>query len=82
MPYHCQIDFEPALPPGLSSRGVWIKGDMVYTVGFHRLDFIRTGKDRSGRRTYYYDTPPASDVRRIRGCVLHGLGLGSLTNRL
>jgi len=25
---------------------------MVYSVGFHRLDFIRLGKDKSGKRIY------------------------------
>jgi mRNA interferase MazF len=37
MPYHCQIDIEPDLPMPLASRGLWVKGDMINAVGFHRL---------------------------------------------
>jgi len=48
--FHCQIDIEPRLPAEFFSDGVWVKGDMIYSVGFHRLDLIRTGKDDQGRR--------------------------------
>lgn len=31
----------------------WLKGDMIYTVGFHRLNLIRLGKrDPNGNRLY------------------------------
>lgn len=37
MAYHCQVDFDPPLPDRMASKGVWVKGDMVAAVGFHRL---------------------------------------------
>lgn len=82
MPYHCQIDICPALPPFLKSNGIWVKGDMVYSVGFHRLDFIRKGKDISGKRQYYYNTLNDQQIKNIQTCILHGLSLSSLTKHL
>ncbi|HYD44716.1 MAG TPA: type II toxin-antitoxin system PemK/MazF family toxin [Phenylobacterium sp.] len=82
MSYHCQVDFDPPLPGWMTSEGVWVKGDMVATVGFHRLDFISLGKSKSGKRRYYYSTLSAQNLTRIRACVLHGIGLSSLTKHL
>ncbi len=82
MPYHARLVMAPALPPPWSSDDVWIKGDMVYTVSFRRLSFIRTGKDRSGKRLYRHDPLDASMMGIVRKCVLHGLGLGFLTKHL
>ena len=79
--YHCQIDIDPPLPDPMSSRGIWVKGDMIYAVGFHRLDFIRTGTVR-GTRTYRYDPLSADLVKKIRECVLCGLGMSTLTKHL
>lgn len=81
-PYHCQIDIRPKLPPPFQSDGIWVKGDMVNTVGLHRLDLIRLGKDRSGKRIYLYKPLPEQDLARVRQCVLRALGLSSLTKHL
>src|SRR5687768_13432220 len=45
MPYNCRIDLRPRLPIPWESDDIWVKGDMVNAVGFHRLDFFRLGKD-------------------------------------
>ena len=82
MPYHCQIDIRPELPQEFSSNGVWVKGDMIYAVGLHRLDFIRTGKTPAGKRTYHYEPLSNENIKRIRTCVLKALGLSILTNHL
>lgn len=82
MPYHMQLDVRPLLPAPLKSDGLWVKGDMVYAVGFHRLDLIRTGKDRYGKRTYYYATLNDAQMRGVQACVLHGIGLSRLTKYL
>lgn len=82
MPYHAQIDIDPPLPAGLQSDGVWIKGDMVYAVGFHRLNLIRTGKDKNGKRTYYFNTLNREQRRIVNTCVLNGMGLSDLTKHL
>ena len=80
--YHCQIDIRPNLPDPMQSDGVWIKGDMVAVVAFDRLDFIRVGKDRSGKRQYYYSTVSSENLRDIRCCILSGMGMAHLTKHL
>jgi mRNA interferase MazF len=83
MPYHCQIDLRPRLPaPRWESDGVWIKGDMVYSVAFHRLDLVRLGKDAQGVRKYLLDPLSDDNIRAIRKCVLRSVGLSSLTKHL
>ncbi|MAW99550.1 MAG: hypothetical protein CMN72_07855 [Sphingomonas sp.] len=81
MPYHCQIDIRPQLPAPFQSDGIWVKGDMVNSVGFHRLDLIRLGTS-NGKRQYLYDPIDADTLRRIRQCVLHGMGMSILTKHL
>ena len=82
MQYHCQVDIRPRLPDWMQSDGVWVKGDMIQAVAFHRLDFIRVGKAQDGRRQYYYSTLNDANIKRIRKAVLSGLGLAQLTKRL
>ena len=82
LPYHCQIDIRPELPETFNSNGVWVKGDMVYAVGFHRLDFIRMGKGESGKRKYHYEPLDVASIKKIRECVLRALGLSGLTKHL
>ena len=53
---------------------MWVKGDMIYTVGFHRLDLVRTERDHTGRRKYLTRRIPDEELKRIRHCVLVGLG--------
>ena len=82
MAYHCQIDLGPELPAPWKTSGIWVKGDMVNAVGFHRLDFIRIGKSDDGSRRYYY-TPLGDEImRKIRTCVLNSIGLAALTRHL
>ena len=54
MPYHCQIDIHPPLPKPLQSEGLWVMGDMINAVGFHRLDLIRLGRDQPGRENIFW----------------------------
>ena len=82
MPYHAQLDIDPPLPSGLASKGLWIKGDMIYAVGFHRLDLIRTGKDFGAKREYYMHQLSAEQLKLVRSCVLKGLNLAALTKHL
>ena len=42
---------------------------MIYSIGFHRLDLIRLGKDRQGKRIYRMDTisdEQMKDVKTLR----------------
>jgi mRNA interferase MazF len=76
MPYHCQIDLRPRLPEPFQSDGIWVKGDMINTVAFHRLDLVRLGRDGTGKRKYLLEPLSDDTLRRIRNCVLKAMGLG------
>ncbi len=82
LPFHRQINLRPRLPEPWDSDGIWIKGDMVNAVGFHRLDFIRAGKGPDGKRKYHYQALNNDLVTIIRQCVLNGIGLNLLTKHL
>jgi mRNA interferase MazF len=82
MPYHCQLDIRPHLPRPWDSDGIWVKGDMVYSIGFHRLDLIRLGKDRDGKRIYRMEILTADQMKKVKCCVLRGLGMATLTKHL
>jgi mRNA interferase MazF len=70
------------LPHPWTSDGVWVKGDMVNAVAFHRLDLFRLGRDQSGKR-HYLLTPLSDDtLKKIRHCMLNAIGLGTLTKHL
>lgn len=82
MPYHAEIALPFTLPAPYDSPTMWIKGDMVNTVGFHRIDLIRLGKDKSGTRQYL-TTPVGKELlRTAHHCLLNSLGLSSLTKTL
>ena len=82
MPYHCEIDIPFRLPDRWGRRTRWLKGDMVYSAGFHRMDLLLLGKDRNGKRIYQTQTLAADDMTRVQACVLHGLSMSSLTKHL
>lgn len=82
LPYHCQIDLWPELPKPFVSKGIWVKGDMINVVGFHRLNLIRLGSGENGKRLYRYDTVSVEELAKIRRCILSGIGLESLTKHL
>ena len=56
----------------------WVKADMIYTVGFHRLDLIREGKDSNGKRVYFQRRLGREQMDKVRVCVLAGLGMSNL----
>ncbi len=82
MPFHAEISFTPNLPPPWGAEKMWVKGDMIYAVGFHRLDFIRSGKDINGKRTYSFVAVSADQLKLVRALVLRSIGLSSLTKNL
>jgi uncharacterized protein YifN (PemK superfamily) len=82
MSYHARIDLRPALPLPWQSDDIWVKGDMINTVGFHRLDLFRLGKDVEGARKYLLDPLEEAIMAEVHGCVLAGLGLNRLTRHL
>ncbi|EED1399097.1 type II toxin-antitoxin system PemK/MazF family toxin [Escherichia coli] len=59
-------------------RNTWVKGDMVYTVAFHRLDAVCIGRDDRGKRMYYTARLGREQMGEIYRCVLHGMGMSFL----
>ena len=81
-PYHHRLLLDPPLPHPYGETEAWAKADMVYTVGFYRLSVPSLGRDASGTRVYDQRFVSDKDLRSIRACVLHGLGLSELTEYL
>lgn len=79
MPYHYEFQIPFQLPKYWGNESRWVKGDMICAVGFHRLDLLRLGKDRAGKRQYQFNTLSDMHLRNISNCVLDSLGLPSLT---
>ena len=79
MPFHELIRIPFDLPSSWGDVDRWIKGDMVNSVGFHRIDLLRLGTHSDGRRIYQFRTLPNDLIRITERCVLHGLGMSSLT---
>ncbi len=82
LPYHCELEIDPPLPKPWSANPVWVKGDMINAVGFHRLDLVSMGKDVSGKRIYRYDIVTPAQMKLIRVCILRALNLNPLTKHL
>jgi uncharacterized protein YifN (PemK superfamily) len=80
--HHIELLVEPRLPAPWDSPTMWVKADMIYAAGFHRLDLIRGGRDASGRRQYRIQRISDEQLKAVRACVLCGLGLRRLTSHL
>lgn len=77
--YHLKLDTKH-LPPDkfFRKKDTWVKGDMIYTVSFDRLDLIKLGKTAQGKRKYFVDRLEKNMMKKVYSCVLHGLDLGAL----
>jgi uncharacterized protein YifN (PemK superfamily) len=82
VPYVCRLELAQPLPAPFDSTTAWAKADMLATVGFHRLDLFRTGRDQYGKRKYLHPVLAPADLARVRSAVLHALGIGALTSEL
>ena len=74
MPYHYLLKLEKALPKPWGSETMWVKGDMISTVGFQRLELVRLKKGPDGKRRYIQPVLSSEELRKIKETVLHGLG--------
>lgn len=73
--HHALITLPFALPPPFDAATQWVKGDMVNAVSFDRLDLVRLGKDRNGKRRYLL-TPIGDELlATVQRCVLRGVSL-------
>jgi len=79
MPFHCELDISFEIPKPWGNVTRWVKGDMVYSAGFHRVDLLRLGRDRNNKRVYQINTISEQSLKQIQKCVLHGLSLSHLT---
>jgi mRNA interferase MazF len=80
--YHFKLHVAPVLPEPYNADFHWVKADMVYTVSFDRLSLPFCGKDLGGKRIYDVRVIDKADLLKIQQCLLHGLGLASLTDYL
>jgi uncharacterized protein YifN (PemK superfamily) len=80
MPYHYQLEIPFQMPSSWGGGSRWVKGDMVCAVGFHRLNLLRLGRGRDGKRRYQTNALSADHMRRIDDCLRAGLGLPPLTS--
>jgi mRNA interferase MazF len=82
MPYHCKYDIPFEMPIEWGNIQRWVKGDMICTVGWHRIDLLKLKKAAQGKRSYQLTPIPEDDLKRVQSCVLHGIGLSPLTKYL
>ncbi len=84
LPFHMRLPRASLPQIGKFERDTWVKGDMIYSVGFHRLDLIQLGKrdPNTGKRLYFTNRLGRENMRAIYTCVLHGLNLGSVAQYL
>lgn len=81
-PYHFRLRTAPPLPAPYLEEYHWVKADMLCTVSFSRLFLLSPGKDDRGTRIYDARLISEHDLRAIQAAVLHGIGLGRLTEHL
>lgn len=82
--FHCVLP-KSCLPMlgEYQDQETWVKGDMIYAVGFHRLDLIMLGTRKpDGKRNYFNDRLSRERMREIYGCVLHGLNFPTLVEHI
>ncbi|MBL6781622.1 MAG: type II toxin-antitoxin system PemK/MazF family toxin [Alphaproteobacteria bacterium] len=79
MKYYYQLQIPFQMPEKWKENPVWVKGDMVNAVGFHRFDLIRLDKDRQGKRNYQKSVLSQIDMQNIYECICQSLGLSYLT---
>ena len=72
-PSHADM-LRPALPRPYTEPVVWLKGDIVVTVAFHRLRFLFGGWGE-GDRDYDIRVLDRDTFARVQKCVRAGLGL-------
>lgn len=80
--YQVKIIFDKPLPSPWDGTERWAKADMLATVSLERLDLFRTERDQYGKRKYLTIKANPEQLKLVQIAVLHGLGLGALTEHL
>lgn len=82
MSYHLEIPKKCMPMLGRFQQGSsWLKGDMIYAVGFHRLDLIklRQKNPQTGKRVYFNNCLGRDRMKDVYACVLEAMNLGHIT---
>ena len=64
--FHCQLP-AASMPMirDFNTGETWVKGDMIYSVGFHRLELIKLGgRGPNGKRKYYQNRLSRDRIER------------------
>lgn len=72
--HHLKLTLDPPLPPPYDSAEMWVKGDIVLTVAFHRLRLLFAGHEQ-GQRVYDIRVLDPETLNKVKQCVRSGLGL-------
>jgi mRNA interferase MazF len=72
--HHMEIRFDPPLPHPYEKPSMWVKGDIVLTVAFHRLRLLFSCWS-GGQRIYDIRVIDPVIFARVQECVRCGLGL-------
>lgn len=77
-PFHHRLDAR-SLPKPFAGKATWAKCDMIAHVGLARLDRVKAGRGKGGKRIYVSHRVTADDLKALQRGVLQALGLGHLT---
>jgi len=69
-----QLHMAPPLPAPYDEPSMWLKGDVVLTVAFHRLRLLFSGW-QGGQRVYDIRVLDSKTMDQVKSCVRAGLGL-------
>lgn len=72
--HHLEITMNPPLPAPYSNPTMWLKGDIVLTVAFHRLRLLFQ-RQNGGQRIYDIRVLDDQTFAEVQQCVRAGLGL-------
>jgi uncharacterized protein YifN (PemK superfamily) len=75
MPYHCEIEIDLDLPPRWRAKTCWVKGDMIYSLSFERVNLFNLGRGEDGRRRYQTSTISQDSFDKVQNCVRAALDL-------
>lgn len=74
LPHHLLIGLDPPLPQPYDSPDMWVKGDIVLTVAFHRLRLL-FARFEAGQRVYDERILDTKVFEQVQHCGRAGLGL-------
>jgi uncharacterized protein YifN (PemK superfamily) len=74
--HHLKLYFSPRLPAPYDSDEMWLKGDILLTVGFHRLRHLQH-RNENGEREYDVRVLDVATFEKVRDCIKRGLGLNN-----